>query len=168
VEIPGPTRELDSVDDFQWLDAESAQILLFVARRLCGERLVIILAVRAEPGTAQPDTGLASGVINGRGCEDRERNGLNGHAASIGVIGRVDGGNPSRSLSASVWPARVSGMTVGRRARSRGVSTNLSSGAGGDCLISFPTTRALPCSLRLPHDTGGRHTADLRPLTIFP
>lgn len=37
------------VDDFQWLDAESAQILLFVARRLAVEHIVMVLAVRDEP-----------------------------------------------------------------------------------------------------------------------
>ena len=46
------------VDDFQWLDAESAQILLFVARRLSDEPLAMVLAVRAEPDVAMPDTGL--------------------------------------------------------------------------------------------------------------
>jgi len=45
-------------DDFQWLDAESAQILLFVARRLSDEPLAMVLAVRAEPDVAMPDTGL--------------------------------------------------------------------------------------------------------------
>jgi DNA-binding CsgD family transcriptional regulator len=46
------------VDDFQWLDTESAQILLFVARRLFDEPLAMALAVRAEPDVAIPDTGL--------------------------------------------------------------------------------------------------------------
>jgi DNA-binding CsgD family transcriptional regulator len=46
------------VDDFQWLDAESAQILLFVARRLSDEPLAMVLAVRAEPDVAMLDTGL--------------------------------------------------------------------------------------------------------------
>jgi DNA-binding CsgD family transcriptional regulator len=46
------------VDDFQWLDAESAQILLFVARRLIDEPIAIVLAVRVEPDVAMPDHGL--------------------------------------------------------------------------------------------------------------
>jgi DNA-binding CsgD family transcriptional regulator len=46
------------VDDFQWLDAESAQILLFVARRLSEEPIAMLLAVRAEPDVAMPHTGL--------------------------------------------------------------------------------------------------------------
>jgi DNA-binding CsgD family transcriptional regulator len=46
------------VDDFQWLDAESVQILLFVARRLVDEPLAMVLAVRVEPDVAMPDVGL--------------------------------------------------------------------------------------------------------------
>jgi hypothetical protein len=46
------------VDDFQWLDAESAQILLFVARRLSDEPLAMILAVRDEPDVAMAGTGI--------------------------------------------------------------------------------------------------------------
>src|SRR5215213_405962 len=38
------------VDDAQWLDAASAQILGFVARRLAGESVAIVFAVR-EPST---------------------------------------------------------------------------------------------------------------------
>jgi DNA-binding CsgD family transcriptional regulator len=46
------------VDDFQWLDAGSAQILLFVARRLSDVQLAMVLTVRVEPDMALPDTGL--------------------------------------------------------------------------------------------------------------
>ena len=46
------------VDDLQWLDAESAQILLFVARRLATERLAMVFTMRAEPDLAPLDTGL--------------------------------------------------------------------------------------------------------------
>src|SRR6266446_2394793 len=45
------------VDDFQWVDPESRQILLFAARRLAAEHVVMILAVRDEPG-AQPRSGV--------------------------------------------------------------------------------------------------------------
>jgi DNA-binding CsgD family transcriptional regulator len=53
------------VDDFQWLDAESAQMLLFVARRVAAERLVMVLAVRVEPDVAPPDTGLRQLSLTG-------------------------------------------------------------------------------------------------------
>jgi DNA-binding CsgD family transcriptional regulator len=46
------------VDDFQWLDAESAQILMFVAGRLVDEPLAMVFAVRVEPDVPMPDTGL--------------------------------------------------------------------------------------------------------------
>jgi DNA-binding CsgD family transcriptional regulator len=58
------------VDDFQWLDAESAQILLFVARRLSDEPLAIVLAVRAEPDVAMPDTGLPMLSLTGLSTEE--------------------------------------------------------------------------------------------------
>jgi DNA-binding CsgD family transcriptional regulator len=38
------------IDDFQWVDPESRQVLLFAARRLAAERIVMLLAVRDEPG----------------------------------------------------------------------------------------------------------------------
>jgi DNA-binding CsgD family transcriptional regulator len=46
------------VDDLQWIDPESAQILLFVARRLAPEHVVMVLAVREEPDMALPVIGL--------------------------------------------------------------------------------------------------------------
>ena len=58
------------VDDFQWLDAESAQILLFVARRLSDEPLAMVLAVRAEPDVAMPDTGLPMLSLTGLSTEE--------------------------------------------------------------------------------------------------
>ncbi|MFI6438945.1 LuxR C-terminal-related transcriptional regulator [Streptomyces sp. NPDC050759] len=36
------------VDDLQWVDPSSRQVLLFVARRLAGERVAMVLAVRAD------------------------------------------------------------------------------------------------------------------------
>ena len=58
------------VDDFQWLDAESAQILMFVARRLSDEPLAMVLAVRAEPDVAMPDTGLPMLPLAGLSTEE--------------------------------------------------------------------------------------------------
>lgn len=36
------------VDDVQWVDASSRRVLLFVARRLSGEHVAMVLAVRSE------------------------------------------------------------------------------------------------------------------------
>jgi DNA-binding CsgD family transcriptional regulator/tetratricopeptide (TPR) repeat protein len=58
------------VDDFQWLDAESAQMLLFVARRLSDEPLAMVLAVRAEPDVAMADTGLPILSLTGLSTEE--------------------------------------------------------------------------------------------------
>jgi DNA-binding CsgD family transcriptional regulator len=52
------------VDDAQWLDQISAQILSFVARRLLAERVALVFAVR-EPADAQPLSGLPELAIGG-------------------------------------------------------------------------------------------------------
>jgi DNA-binding CsgD family transcriptional regulator len=43
-----------AVDDLQWLDAASAALLEFAARRLGDEPLKLLLTVRSEPGSATP------------------------------------------------------------------------------------------------------------------
>ena len=58
------------VDDFQWLDAESAQILLFVARRLVDESLAMVFAVRVEPDVPMPDTGLPMLSLTGLSTDE--------------------------------------------------------------------------------------------------
>ena len=57
------------VDDAQWLDPMSAQILAFVARRLLAERIALVLAVR-EPGDEIDLEGLPELVV--RGLSDAE------------------------------------------------------------------------------------------------
>ncbi|MFC6082722.1 helix-turn-helix transcriptional regulator [Sphaerisporangium aureirubrum] len=53
------------VDDAQWLDQESAQVLAFVARRLQAERLVMMFAVREPTTRLLPLTGLPDREIRG-------------------------------------------------------------------------------------------------------
>ena len=38
------------IDDFQWIDPESQKVLLFIARRVSADRIVMIIAIRDEPG----------------------------------------------------------------------------------------------------------------------
>jgi DNA-binding CsgD family transcriptional regulator len=52
------------VDDAQWLDGASAQILTFVARRLLAESIAIVFAVR-EPGAARHFEGLPQLPVHG-------------------------------------------------------------------------------------------------------
>src|SRR3954447_24466548 len=57
------------VDDAQWLDEESAQILGFVARRLAARRLALVFAVRE--GAGEPIlTGLPELVVRGLNRRD--------------------------------------------------------------------------------------------------
>ena len=47
------------VDDAQWLDQASAQVLAFVARRVAAERIVLVFALRdPTPGDVRPFAGL--------------------------------------------------------------------------------------------------------------
>ena len=57
------------VDDAQWLDAASAQILGFVARRLLAESIAIVFAVR-EPSDGHELVGLSELRLSGLGGED--------------------------------------------------------------------------------------------------
>jgi DNA-binding CsgD family transcriptional regulator len=57
------------VDDVQWLDKESAQVLSFVARRLGAEPVGMVFAVR-EPSAVQELAGLGELVVGGLGEDD--------------------------------------------------------------------------------------------------
>ena len=52
------------VDDAQWLDRVSAQILAFVARRLLAESVALVFAVR-EPSDAPELEGLPERTVGG-------------------------------------------------------------------------------------------------------
>jgi DNA-binding CsgD family transcriptional regulator len=57
------------VDDAQWLDRVSAQLLAFVARRLLAERVAVVFAVR-EPADDRDLGGLDELVVGGLNDED--------------------------------------------------------------------------------------------------
>lgn len=71
------------VDDAQWLDGASAQILTFVARRLLAEPIAIVLAVR-EPAATRHFDGLPELVV--AGLDQRSAQTLLAHA----IPGRID------------------------------------------------------------------------------
>ena len=52
------------VDDAQWLDRASAQVLAFVTRRLVAESIAVVFAVR-ESGDEQDLTGLPELLVVG-------------------------------------------------------------------------------------------------------
>ena len=53
------------VDDFQWVDPESRQVLLFAARRLVAEHIVMIFAVSDDPGAESAELSLPTLRIAG-------------------------------------------------------------------------------------------------------
>ena len=57
------------VDDLQWLDEASAQVLAFVARRLLAERIAIVFAIR-EPSEQRQLAGLPELRLEGLDHED--------------------------------------------------------------------------------------------------
>jgi ATP/maltotriose-dependent transcriptional regulator MalT len=58
------------IDDFQWIDPESRKILLFIARRVSAERIVMIIAVRDEPGYPITAGNLPVTRLTGLGYDD--------------------------------------------------------------------------------------------------
>ncbi len=86
------------IDDFQWVDPESRQILLFAARRLATEPIVMILAVREEPGARAPEQGLPALRIDGLSvteCAELAR-GLGAEVSRqvLRSLVKLTGGNP--------------------------------------------------------------------------
>lgn len=53
------------VDDFQWIDVASQQVLLFVARRLSTERVVMVLGFREQPDRWYPLADLPTVRLEG-------------------------------------------------------------------------------------------------------
>lgn len=151
------------VDDFQWLDAESAQILMFVARRLAGERLGMVIAVRDEPGTAAPNTGLPilslAGLSTAECARIADLMGLTVTPPALAALAESTGGNPLalverlRLTSAtgrddSSWASFESG----------GLHKSLER-TWGRLFDQLPDdARTAMFVVAAGHDTGGRHT----------
>ena len=60
------------VDDAQWLDRASIQVLAFIGRRLAAERCALVFAVR-EPSAVHELDGLPEMVVEGLGDHDARR-----------------------------------------------------------------------------------------------
>jgi DNA-binding CsgD family transcriptional regulator len=60
------------IDDAQWLDRASIQVLAFIGRRLAAERFALVFAVR-EPNAVQELDGLPELIVEGLGDHDARR-----------------------------------------------------------------------------------------------
>ncbi len=118
------------VDDAQWLDRASAEVVLFAARRLEGERVALLLAIRDGEGDELNLAGIPELRLAGLGRADAAR--LLGRIASAPPGGVVDalveatGGNPLAliELPAALSPEQLGGsepvgepVAVGARLR---------------------------------------------------
>ncbi len=88
------------VDDAHWLDDASADALLFVARRLEGERVALLLALRPVEGQSLPLAGIEQLTLGGLGR--REAGELLSEVPGIVVerLHRATAGNPLALLEA--------------------------------------------------------------------
>jgi DNA-binding NarL/FixJ family response regulator len=148
------------VDDFQWVDPESRQILLFAARRLGTERIVMILAVRDEPGPQPPELSLP--------------------ALRIGGLSVTECAELARGLSVDISPPTLQSLVEHTGGNPLAVLENLAGAADargtfepGRLTLGGVLERAWGCVFEeLPEDTkhalfvvaidgvsGGRHTA---------
>ena len=86
------------VDDFQWVDPESQQVLLFAARRLAAEHIVMLFAVRDEPGAQPLERGLPVLRISGLSvaeCSEVARGlGADISGSALRSLVELTGGNP--------------------------------------------------------------------------
>ncbi len=103
------------IDDAQWLDRASMQVLAFIGRRLAAERFALVFAVR-EPNAVPELEGLPELVVDGLGDVDARR------LLAWAVTGRLDEqvrdrivaetrGNPLAllELPRSLTPAEMAG-----------------------------------------------------------
>lgn len=101
---------LVAVDDAQWLDRASAAALLFAARRLAGEGIVLLFALRDELAVEFDTSGLDVLVVEGLDLEAAEQllSRVAGSAFAAGVaqaFARATAGNP---LALTELPALLS------------------------------------------------------------
>jgi len=86
------------VDDFQWVDPESQRVLLFAARRLATEPIVMVLVVREGPGSEVPACGLPVLRIGGLSvaecAELARRAGVAINPSVLRSLVERSGGNP--------------------------------------------------------------------------
>ncbi len=94
-----------AIDDVQWLDSDSEAVLTFAARRLADERVLVLVARRAAPGSPRP-LGLENPVhvalapLAPRALHEllRERLGLTLAAPALAQLHATAGGNPFYAL----------------------------------------------------------------------
>jgi DNA-binding CsgD family transcriptional regulator len=107
------------VDDADWLDRESLDVLAFVGRRLVAERIVLLFAARAAPTRSGPFVGLPALIVNGM-TPDEVREWI-----AERIAGPVDGrvadsiistteGNPLGllELTSELTPAQLAGAEL--------------------------------------------------------
>ena len=86
------------VDDFHWVDPESQRVLLFAARRLVTEPIVMVLVVREGPGSEVPACGLPvlrlGGLSVAECAELARRAGVAINPSVLRSLVERSGGNP--------------------------------------------------------------------------
>jgi DNA-binding CsgD family transcriptional regulator len=104
------------IDDAQWLDAPSAEALLFAARRLVAERIAMLIAVREGELRRFEAPGVAALELKGLGEEDaeallRERLDRRASPEVLATLLRSAAGNPLAllELPAALSPDQIEG-----------------------------------------------------------
>jgi DNA-binding CsgD family transcriptional regulator len=115
-EVSDESPVLCCVDDAQWLDAASAEALLFAARRLVAERIAMLIAVREGELRRFEAPGVAALELEGLREEDaeallRERLDRRASPEVLATLLRSAGGNPLAllELPAALSPEQIVG-----------------------------------------------------------
>ncbi|GCD47927.1 helix-turn-helix transcriptional regulator [Streptomyces paromomycinus] len=103
------------VDDLQWVDPSSQRVLLFVARRVAGERVALAFTSREEPGEPGAPHSLPSVEVTGLSRSEcgqlLRRSGVVTAPAVEADLVKISGGNPLALLEAarSLTPEQARG-----------------------------------------------------------